>query len=109
MEAKFTKGPMKASDPRKSSNFGGYVSHITAQGVPATLAKVSGGPYDDKDVCRANSHLFAAATELYARLDAIAAALENGETVTIEPGSVWAAQIATALARARGENLPEAA
>jgi hypothetical protein len=74
METKYTKGPWKASDARKQSNFGGYTAHVAAY-VPdpcqpgkecvATIAKVLGGPEDEKKVAETNAALIAAAPDLY--------------------------------------------
>lgn len=41
-------------------------------------------------------------SDVFTQLDRIAAALESGETVTIEPGSVKAARIHDAIAKAKG-------
>jgi hypothetical protein len=51
---------------------------------------------------RADAALIAAAPELFRELDAISAALEAGETVTIEAGSIKAARIHAAIAKAKG-------
>lgn len=54
----------------------------------------------DWDMTEADRRLIAAAPEMFSELDAMVAALEDGETVVIEPGSVKAERIRAAIAKA---------
>jgi hypothetical protein len=52
---KRTPTPWRASRARKSSNFGAYVAFVQTSDPPSVLAKVSGGPTDDREVAEANA------------------------------------------------------
>lgn len=67
---KATKGPWKASGPRKASNFGNHAAHVVAS-VPdpgrgdgsycgVTVAKVAGDYGDERKSCDANARLIVA-------------------------------------------------
>lgn len=75
-----------------------------ANGRPIAHAlPVSGGNIQERD---GNGRMIEAAPELFKELDAISAALENGETITIESGSVKAARISAAIDKATGRKAP---
>lgn len=55
----WTKGPCKASRARKSSNFGNWTAFVQCE--TGTIAKVMGGPTDNRIVAEANAALIAEA------------------------------------------------
>lgn len=55
----WTKGPCKASRARKSSNFGNWTAFVQCE--TGTIAKVMGGPVDDRTVAETNAALIAEA------------------------------------------------
>lgn len=64
-----TPGPWKASRARKSSNFGGWVAFVqyvtgSAATGAVTIAKVTGGPTDDRHVAEVNARFIAATHDL---------------------------------------------
>jgi hypothetical protein len=73
-----------ASRPRKSSNFGGWVSLV--QCAPTTIAKVSGGATDDRDVAAANADLIVAAIN---NLPALLSAAEAAQSARAVPVDEW--------------------
>jgi hypothetical protein len=52
---KHTPTPWRASKARKSSNFCAYVAFVQTVDPASVLAKVSGGPTDDREVAEANA------------------------------------------------------
>lgn len=72
-----TPWPWKRSTARKSSNYGGYICHITAT-IPdpcnadgecnETVAKITGGVLDTKEKAEANAHFIVTACNAHDRL-----------------------------------------
>lgn len=98
----FTLGPWEASRAYKSSNFGDYAARIIARDERgrATIAKVYGGNFDDKEHAEINAHLMAAAPDMYEALKRLTQygdifRYKNGESNPYE-------QAISALAKAEG-------
>ncbi|MCI0456914.1 MAG: hypothetical protein L0Z62_08045 [Gemmataceae bacterium] len=102
---KHSPGPWWADRVRGGANTVAFKVR-SANGLVATgrsfVEGHSSGPEHE-----ANAYLIRAAPALFREPDAIAAALEAGETVVIEPGSVKAAAITAALARVECESEEE--
>jgi hypothetical protein len=77
----------------------GYQDKEAYRGPGAPAGSVTSRGRSPEEL-RANALLWAAAPVLFRELDAICAALEEGETVVIEPGSIKAARLLAALADA---------
>lgn len=82
--------------------------YIRQESSDRVIAHVDDNAYPDKshawaeEQIEAHGHLLASAPDLWKELGGIATNLEEGQTVTIQPGSVKAASILAAIAKAEG-------
>jgi type IV secretory pathway VirB10-like protein len=81
---KHTPTPWRASKARKSSNFGAYVAFVQTVDPASVLAKVSGGPTDDREVAEANAAFIVRAVnahdDLVKALGELADAIEEDQS-----------------------------
>jgi hypothetical protein len=94
METKYTNGPWRVSE----SLHGLSIWHGEADNG-AAIATIWKAGFDDSHL-EANARLIACAPELFKQLDSLAAALEDNDTIHIEPGSVKATAILAVIQKA---------
>jgi hypothetical protein len=92
---KHTPTPWRASKARKSSNFGAYVAFVQTVDPASVLAKVSGGPTDDREVAEANAAFIVRAVNAH---DDLVKALRRA--LADELGDNWQAAARAALSKA---------
>jgi len=99
------KNQTKPKHPLSDINPGGLIMVNPWMAIPSDEAEANvkaAQDAGDMEVIALSYETIAAAPDLFKELDAILAALEAGETVTIEPGSVKAHAIGTAVGKANG-------
>ena len=101
-EARFTPGPWLSLNMQKADPLGGKRWEVWVDTL--SVARISGGfSKPDSSEAEANAHLIAAAPDLFAALEALREHHCDGVCYADEDHTTVLAQVAAALARARGE------
>jgi len=97
MTAQHTPGPWTATIGKRGAHINVANDHNHPLSFSLSYSEIDSG---QQAAGQANARLIASAPELFHELDVILAELEDGHTVTIEPGTVKAAHIRAAIAKA---------